>query len=161
VLAEGLDVALADTVVATTVPECTFAALWRHELRWARTIRTLEPAAFAASILQYPLFLATLTLVASLAAPWAIGLFFMVWVIRALAATGIDQALAPRLAGLAFRGPVWILPIRDLLSAVEWFVSHAGRRVDWRGESLEADTPPRLQASDTADTGTFKGSRIR
>ena len=35
----GLTVALADTVPATTVPETTLRALWRHELRWARTIR--------------------------------------------------------------------------------------------------------------------------
>ena len=58
VLAEGLDVVLADTIVATTVAERRISALWRHELRWARTIRTLEPVAFAASVLQYPLFLA-------------------------------------------------------------------------------------------------------
>ncbi len=51
----GLAVGLADTVPATTVPETTFAALWRHELRWARTIRALVPVQFAASALQYPL----------------------------------------------------------------------------------------------------------
>ena len=39
----GLTVALADTVPATTVPETTLRALWRHELRWARTIRALVP----------------------------------------------------------------------------------------------------------------------
>ena len=51
----GLGVALAETIPATTVPETTLLALWRHELRWARTIRALAPAAFAASVLQYPL----------------------------------------------------------------------------------------------------------
>ncbi|MGH7044485.1 MAG: bacteriohopanetetrol glucosamine biosynthesis glycosyltransferase HpnI, partial [Acetobacteraceae bacterium] len=55
VRALGLDVALADTVVLTTVAEATPGALWRHELRWARTVRALAPAAFAASALQYPI----------------------------------------------------------------------------------------------------------
>ncbi len=50
----GLTVHLADTVPATTVGEATLGALWRHELRWARTIRALVPAQFAASALQYP-----------------------------------------------------------------------------------------------------------
>jgi len=144
VRAIGLDVALADTVVATTVPERSTAALWRHELRWARTIRTLEPIGFAASGLQYPLFLATLTLMASgfTTPTWA--LFFGVWIVRGLAVTGIDHALRPLLGGLAIRGPLWLLPLRDLLSAAEWVASHAGRRVDWRGHALQADTPPRF-----------------
>ena len=62
VRALGLDVTLARTVVATTVPETSFGALWRHELRWARTVRTLEPLGHAVSILQYPLIWAGLTM---------------------------------------------------------------------------------------------------
>ena len=56
----GLRVALADTIPATTVPETSLRALWRHELRWARTIRALVPVQFAASVLQYPLVWAAL-----------------------------------------------------------------------------------------------------
>jgi len=150
VRAAGLDVVLANTVVATTVPERSFTALWRHELRWARTIRTLEPAAFAASVLQYPLFFAALALLASGFALWAWALIAAIWTLRALAVTGIDQALAGMVGGLAFRCPLWLLPLRDLLSAAEWIVSHTGRQVDWRGQSLQADTPPRLtQGSNT------------
>jgi len=143
VLAEGLDVALADTVVATTVPERTLTALWRHELRWARTIRTLEPAAFAASVLQYPLVLASLTVIASGAALWAWILLLLVWAVRGLTVMAIDRALRPMLEELAFRGPLWLLPLRDLISAAEWVASHAGRQVDWRGQTLEADSPAR------------------
>ena len=68
----GLDVGLADTVPMTTVPEASLAALFRHELRWARTIRALEPAGFAASVLQYPLFWAFLTFAAG-ASLWSLG----------------------------------------------------------------------------------------
>ena len=144
VLAEGLDVALAHTVVATTVPERTLAALWRHELRWARTIRTLEPMGFAASVVQYPLFWALLTLLAAPNALWTWLLALGVWAVRAHVATAIDRCLRPLLGGLAFAGPVWLLPFRDLLSAAEWLASPAGRQVDWRGQALEADTPPRF-----------------
>ena len=153
VRALGLDVALARTVVATTVPETELAALWRHELRWARTVRTLEPLGHAVSILQYPLFWAIMTLSLSGFALWSILLFLLAWAGRAGAAMMIDRALAPVLGGLAFPCSVWLLPLRELLSVVEWAASHAGRRVDWRGLTLRADTPPRpttLKPSDTS-----------
>jgi ceramide glucosyltransferase len=141
VAAQGLQVSLADTVPATTVPEETLAALFRHELRWARTIRALVPREFAASILQYPLVWAALAVAFSGCAVWSLGAFAMVWALRALAATGVDRALRPKLAGLAFSCPVWLLPLRDLLSVTVMMASYAGRRVDWRGYSLQADTP--------------------
>ena len=134
----GLDVRLAGTVVATTVPEATFGALFRHELRWARTIRALVPGAFALSVLQYPIFWATVALLASFGTWWAIGLFFLAWVGRALAATGIDSALAPRLEKLAFSAPVGLLPLRELLSVATMLASHAGKTVDWRGRTMHA-----------------------
>jgi GNAT superfamily N-acetyltransferase len=50
-------VALAHTVVATTVPETTLDALFRHELRWGRTIRSMEPVGFALWFYSYSTFL--------------------------------------------------------------------------------------------------------
>jgi ceramide glucosyltransferase len=99
---------------------------------------------FAASILQYPLFWAILDVIASGGAVWTWALTLGVWAIRALAVTGIDRALRGMPGGLAFRSPVWLLPSRDLLSVAEWIASFAGRRVDWRGLKLEADTPSPL-----------------
>jgi ceramide glucosyltransferase len=166
VRAAGLEVALAETVVATTVPERDLAALWRHELRWARTIRALEPAAFTASILQYPFFWAVLALLASGGAISLWALMAGVWIIRAFAVRGIDKALQDMLGGLAFRCPLWLLPLREMLSVAEWAASHVGRRVDWRGLALEADTPghlgaPTLPRSRFTLKGFTKGSHAR
>jgi ceramide glucosyltransferase len=149
VRARGEDVALARTVVATTVPERTFGALWRHELRWARTIRTLEPVGFAASLLQHSFLWAFLALIVSPLTPWTWALAAFVWAVRVAAATSIDRALSGPLGGLAFGAPVWLLPVRDLISAAEWIASHAGRRVDWRGLTLRADTPPSFTGGST------------
>lgn len=136
VRATGARVALASTIVATTVPEASIRALFRHELRWARTIRALVPASHAASVLQYPLVWAAL---AGLAAPWGWVVFALAWVTRAAAAHGINRAIN----GLATPVPIWHLPLRDALSVAVWLVSHAGKHVDWRGQGLHADTPPR------------------
>ena len=156
VRAHGREVALAGTVVATTVPETTLTALWRHELRWSRTILTLEPAGFAASIIQYSLLWALLGVVFAPTSLWTWLLALGVWAVRAHVATAIDRSLRPMLGGLAFDGPLWLLPLRDLLSAAEWLVSPAGRRVDWRGHAIQADTPPRF-----SDTRPSKGSHAR
>jgi len=134
----GLDVRLAGTIVETTVPETTFAALFRHELRWARTIRALVPGAFALSVLQYPIFWAMVAIVISGGAVWTVGLFFLAWVARAAAATGIDAALAPRVEMLAFPATVGLFPLRELLSVATMLASHAGKSVDWRGHTMHA-----------------------
>jgi hypothetical protein len=53
--------------------------------------------------------------------------------------------------GLAFPCPVWLLPLRDLISVGVMLASYAGRRVEWRGHQMTADTParaaPRLAGS--------------
>lgn len=135
--AQGLDVALAATVPATTVGEESLGALFRHELRWARTIRALEPAGFAASVLQYKLAWAAFSLAA---APGflTLALFALVWLGGALAARGIELALAPFLKGLAFATPVWLLPLRELISVAVMAASYAGNQVEWRGHHLSA-----------------------
>ena len=43
VRAQGLSVALADTIPATTVAETHLPDLFQHELRWARTVKSLAP----------------------------------------------------------------------------------------------------------------------
>jgi ceramide glucosyltransferase len=133
------------------VPETRLSALFQHELRWARTIRALEPIGFAASVLQYPLAWALLTVALAGGAPWSIGLFMIAWMLRAAAALRVDAALAPLwaeergsndAAALAFRCPVWLLPLRDILSVAVMLASYGGRHVIWRGHGLQADTPP-------------------
>ncbi|WP_158931872.1 bacteriohopanetetrol glucosamine biosynthesis glycosyltransferase HpnI [Acidisphaera sp. S103] len=156
IAALGLRIALADTVVLTTVPEASVGALFRHELRWARTIRALEPVGFAASVVQYPLAWALLTVLLAGGALWSIGVFCIAWVLRAAAALVVDGALTRAwsdasgsrgrdsidVVALAFCCPVWLLPLRDVFSVAVMLASYGGRQVDWRGHGLHADTPP-------------------
>ena len=130
----GLRVCLADTVPATTVGEATLRALWRHELRWARTIRALVPTQFAASALQYPLAWALLAVLLTGFAPWSLAWFAAAWAARAATVRATDRALE-----LANRAPLWLLPLRELMSVAVMIASYAGRRVDWRGHELEAE----------------------
>jgi ceramide glucosyltransferase len=137
----GLAVRLAPTVPATTVPEADVRALLRHELRWARTIRALVPVQFAASALQFPLVWAAAAVVAVQGAPWSLALFAGVWLLRGVLARGIDRSLAPLLPGVAFAAPVWLLPIRELMSILVLVGGFVGSRVEWRGHAMKADGP--------------------
>jgi ceramide glucosyltransferase len=134
----GLAVRLAPTVPATTVPETELAALLRHELRWARTLRALVPLPFALSAVQFPLFWAGLAMLLSAGAGWTWILFLLAWGARAAAAWAIDDAL-----GLTqpARAPVWLLPLRDWLSVGVMLASYGGNRVEWRGQVLLAGRP--------------------
>jgi ceramide glucosyltransferase len=141
VAALGLAVGVADTVPAATVPEPTLTALWHHEMRWARTIRALVPVSFGVSAIQYPVCWAILACILSRGALPYVVLPGLAWAVRIAAAWGIDHALRPKLAplGLAPAAPVWLLPLRDILSIVEIIASYFSDRVVWRGNTMEAD----------------------
>ncbi len=132
VRALGLAVRLAATVPATTVAEAGVVELFRHELRWGRTIRAVAPLWFAASAVQYPLAWALLAVAVSGDAAWAAGLFLAGWLLRAGAARAIDRALGQESATL------WHLPLRDLMSMAVLVASYMGDRVEWRGRHMQA-----------------------
>ena len=132
----GFSVALADTVPSTTVPETQMPALFEHELRWARTVKSLVPSEFALSVVQYPIFWAALTVGVSGGAGWAWSLFVGAWLVRAVSAFGIDRHL-----GIASGLTIWCLPFRDLLSVTVILASYRTRRVAWRGQIMMASRP--------------------
>ncbi len=131
--AQGLRVALAATIPATTVAEQRFADLLSHELRWARTIRALVPGPFLLSAIQYPIAWAILSL-ALTGHDGALATLALAWAARVMALRGIDRALGP---AAATRVPTSLLPLRDVLSLALVVAAHAGRRVRWRGAVLD------------------------
>jgi ceramide glucosyltransferase len=135
VVARGYKLTLAQLVPATTVPEADFKALYRHELRWARTIRALVPVPYAASVLQISLLWAALAILFSWGAVWAWALFVAVLAARVLSARRIDAALRLQSSG----GP-WLFLLRDLFSTIIYIASFTGSQVDWRGRMMHADS---------------------
>jgi len=102
------------------------AALWSHELRWARTVRLLNPKGFLGLALTHPLAWALLALAL---APGAltIGALALVLAARLLLAQGVDAALG--VPG-GWRRWAW-LPLRDLFSAAVWAAAFWPGQVVW------------------------------
>lgn len=130
----GLGVALPPVILATTVDEPSFSGLWRHELRWALTLRLIEPLAFAGTIVTYPVPLALIALAltgtlgtigASAAAIFALAMLCRIATMR-----GIDRTLGLKPTGW------WLIPLRDMLSAAIVAASYCVKTVEWRGRAF-------------------------
>ncbi len=163
VQAQGLGVQIAETVVATTVPEATLPALYRHELRWNRTVLSLVPLEFALSAIQFPVFWSALAMLLSAGAPWTLWLFLATWFARGAGALWIDRSLRRAIPSanslLATPASIWLLPLRDLMSMTTMLASYFGDQVEWRGQVMhtsrgdDAATPPTAPGSHQAQAG--------
>jgi ceramide glucosyltransferase len=130
VVAGGGRIGLAACVPATTVGETGFAALFSHELRWARTIRAMAPGPFAASAVQFPVFWALLTMALAPHHRWPLALLLVAFMARALCGRWVERALG------AAATPYWLVPLRDVLSIIVMAAAFGGEKVAWRGQVL-------------------------
>lgn len=146
VRAAGYEVALVPYVVRTGVPERALLPLWRHEVRWARTVRASRPAGYAGYVIANPLPLAFLAAVcAGFSAPSTLLL-----AATAAARLAVHFQACRTLAPAPPPNPV-LIPVRDGLSLAVWFAAFLGRRVRWRGTTYSVDADGRLPGG----TGTL------
>ena len=130
VRARGLGVVIPRLVVRHTSNEKTIGEWLAHELRWARTIRGADPVGHAGSVVTYPIPLALLGAILS----W-FTVFSLATLITALAARTLLKGRIDRFVGDG-AGPLWLLPVRDVLSFGVFLASLFGGSVEWRGERL-------------------------
>jgi ceramide glucosyltransferase len=130
----GRRLVLSPHVVDDVLHESGAAALLKHELRWARTIRSVAPGGYAASAVTHPFAVA---LVAALLGGAPLSWLVAAAILAARIATvrAVERAL--RLHPVA----IWLVPLRDLLSFGVFVASFCGRKIAWRDRSfrLQAD----------------------
>ena len=123
----GLKVAIAPFMVTHVCSERSLRELLLHEIRWARTIRAVDPFGFVGLAVTYAVPLALIGFL--LGGLTSAGLV----VAAALACRFALQAELTRLFGLR-NGISWLGPARDIVSFIVFVVSFFGRRVEWRGQ---------------------------
>ncbi|GAC1575955.1 MAG: bacteriohopanetetrol glucosamine biosynthesis glycosyltransferase HpnI [Candidatus Elarobacter sp.] len=131
VVAHGKRVVLSRYVVENVVTERGLRALWEHELRWARTHRTLEPGGYAGLFLTYPVALALLHLPFARRRGRALVLLALALASRLALTAATRRAFGVRSAA---RG--WRIPVRDGLGFAVWAASFFGRDVRWRDDAF-------------------------
>lgn len=134
----GKKVVLSQHLVDTVMAEPGPRALVAHELRWARTIRLIAPLGYAASVITHPVALAACGFVMSgLSAPM-LSIFAAVLGCRMIMVRLIDRSL--RIPAT----PLWLVPLRDMLSFAVFIASFLGNTVAWRDRTFRIAADGRL-----------------
>ena len=138
----GGKIALAPTICQTTVAETGLKDLFSHELRWGRTVRSVEPVGYGLSALQLPLFWGSLCV---LFAPAR--LFSWAMLATGLLCRSAMTRHAGRLTNCPMPGLFPFLIFRDWMSMSVMLGSACGTRVTWRGQSLHISRGKKLSKS--------------
>ena len=120
----GRRVAMADSVVETNLGAGDWESVWKHQLRWSRTIRVSQTAGYFGYLVTQATFWCLVVAVAGYPEVALPGLL-----VRLLAAAAAMWALG----GDGYGGLVWV-PLRDLFGFAVWCGALSGNTVEWRGE---------------------------
>jgi ceramide glucosyltransferase len=129
VRALGLRSVVAPVLVAHASSERSLRDVFAHELRWAKTVKGVDPAGHAGSVVTHPLPLSVMALALApslvTAALFVAAVLARVWLIR-------------RVYGVIGEKPEpwWLIPPRDMLSFCVFAGSFFVRYIEWRGETF-------------------------
>lgn len=126
----GYKVAVARYMVENVVLEPDLKTLVRHELRWARTVRSVQPLGYSFSFVTNGVTMAFLFLLVAQFSALGWALLAVALALRILLHYYVRAVFGIR--GLA---TPWLVPLRDVLGFLVWCGSFFGRGVHWREQS--------------------------
>jgi ceramide glucosyltransferase len=134
----GYRIEFAPVVVETDLGGESWAQTWRHQLRWARTIRVSRPAGYFGYVVTHATWWALVALAAGQwwAAALALGLRMVAGVVVGAGVLG-DRRVAR---------DFWLMPLRDLFGFAVWLAGLFGHTVEWRDRRLRLDPDGRIRA---------------
>lgn len=131
-------VRLSAYTVDTMVDEVDLGALFRHEVRWAHTVRAVRPTDHFLSVVTCILPLLLLLFMAS--PGWWSGAMVAVYLALRL---WLNAVVNSRLI-LSRRAPLWMVPVRECLCFAVWVHATFSRGVVWRGQPFKLLSGGRL-----------------
>ena len=135
---KGYSIALSTVPVECWSEPMSWVAVWKHQLRWARTIRVCQPLPYFFSILSNPTLWPLLWL-ALRPSPISLGFLLLCVFIRVITAWHLQRRLSnSRDTQHAQRTtfPPWMPPIKDLLQVAIWLLAFMGNHIEWRGQRM-------------------------
>ena len=123
----GGRVAIPNFTIGHTCVDTAISGLWSHELRWNRTIRNVDPAGYAGSIITHAFPIALIAALMPEAGATALGVAALALACRIVLSMRLERAfgIGPH--------PYWLLPIRDILSFANFSWSFVSGAVTWKG----------------------------
>ncbi len=129
----GYRIVIADLIVETVLAVGTWRRLFDHQLRWARTYRSVRPVSYFGLGVTHGSMWAILNVVVNLGAPWSVA--------AAIALFAIRVATAHQIANRYFHAPMsWLEALcvipKDLFAGAIWFFAFLGNTVRWSGHEF-------------------------
>ena len=132
IASQGYSIVLSPLVVECWSAPMGWKAVWKHQLRWARTIRVCQPLPYFFSILSNATLWPVLWLCSNPAKP--VLLFAAICVsIRIVSAIDLQNRLTRKPAPSFYSLSVLL---KDLLQIAIWLLAFLGNRIEWRGELM-------------------------
>jgi ceramide glucosyltransferase len=128
----GYGIVLCGVVVECWSEPMGWRAVWKHQLRWARTIRVCQPFPYFFSILSNATLWPLLWLVLC---PGKLVLLFVLgcWIFRVGTAMDLQRQLTRQRTSLRYAA---LVLLKDLLQTAVWLLAFLGNRIEWRGELM-------------------------
>ena len=125
----GYRIEFAPVVVETDLGAASWRQIWRHQLRWSRTIRVSRPAGYYGYVVTH----ATL---------WALVALRRGPVVGGAAALALRMAAGVLVGAACSRTATqprgfWLIPLRDLFGFAVWLAGVFGNTVYWRDRNLK------------------------
>lgn len=124
-------------VISAVVAECwsepmRWVQVWKHQLRWARTIRVCQPLPYFFSILSNAT-LWPLVWVAASPTKAVVAFATCCAALRIVSALDLQHRLTRKSTRLRY---AWLILAKDLLQTAIWGLAFVGNRIEWRGERM-------------------------
>lgn len=135
---QGYKIHLCPMTVENIIEEKSFKNLISHELRWARTLKTVEPISYIFTFFTDTL---VMSLIAGLllflsSGQWLLPLciLFFTFITRIFLHLSVKSALDSDQLG-----SIWLIPLRDFLSFAIRMGSFLGNSIEWRDHHFSVD----------------------
>jgi ceramide glucosyltransferase len=128
----GLKCVLSDVIVETHLGG-GWMDVWRHQIRWARTIRVSKFYGYLGLPVTYATFWALVC------GSWRVGLAILLIRMTMALVAGWFKMRSKDVLKLFF-----LIPVRDLFGVAVWIVALFGNTVEWRGSKLRLDREGRI-----------------
>ncbi len=146
VVDQGYDVALVPYIVENVILEEDLKGVFFHEIRWARTIRSVQPGGYAASITTEIFPLSIFAAFGAFTLGASISMSLMPVTIALGMRTILHYAVCRGLTNGKSCG-AWLIPVRDMLSFAVRIYSFCGTKVLWREREFVVLADNRLKVA--------------
>ena len=133
----GHRIALCPVVVECWEAPQSWTRVWKHQLRWARTIRVCRPGPYFFSLLANATWWPLLWLAAAILSGtifWVPLTAIAFLLLRIFLAQNLQRRFTP---GRKLISPAWLVPVRDGLNVAIWLAAFLGDTVEWRGRKMK------------------------